>query len=371
MTIGSVIVASNMINLASDAAEKKKAAESSFAKAREAERFARAAEEEGRKLLYTTDMQLAPFIWRDDRNTAEQLHLLLARHVPEGTDDDGGRTNERPDLRGFEWYYYQHLLEQSAAVFSEHGRTVVAGAFTANGQLVTIDENSQLRRWDLRSQQEDEASRRDLPFGSVASARALSPDGRLAALGERNKVHVFDLATGKETFSIDSADTPYRRPIFSQNAETLVIVDDKIRWFSAKSGEVIASFDQKFDQPQSLALSADGLTLAVVGNGENGDRFSIYRLDAAVKKVTPLANDAGSRGTLYASALSPDGRRIAVGAKLSAALLTFDTASGRSIARHPSAHASPIAAIAFAEGGAGWPLPIPKGRSRSGRTKTS
>ncbi len=37
---------------------------------------------------------------------------------------------------------------------------------------------------------------------------------------------------------------------------------------------------------------------------------------------------------------------------LSAALSTFDTASGRSTAQLLSAHASPIAAIAFAEGGA-------------------
>ena len=142
VTIGSVIVSGNMISLANEAAQKAadersarfqavdaqkkeaeddqggygtKAAEQICARGTEAE-------EQGRKLLYTTDMQLAPFVWRDDRNTAEQLRLLLARHVPEErTEDEGGRTNERPDLRGFEWYYYQHLLEQSAAVFSEHG----------------------------------------------------------------------------------------------------------------------------------------------------------------------------------------------------------------------------------------------------------
>ena len=135
----------------------------------------------------------------------------------------------KPDLRGFEWYYYQHLLDHSATVFSGYGASVVAGAFSANGQLVTLDENGQLRRFDLDSQQEDEASRRDLPVGSIVSAQALSPDGRLAALGEPNKVRLFDTATGKETFSIDSTDTPNRRPIFSRNADKLVIVDDKIR----------------------------------------------------------------------------------------------------------------------------------------------
>ena len=170
----------------------------------------RAAEEAGRKLLYTTDMQLAPFLWRDDRTTAEQLRVLLAKHIPEST--GAGITTPpaatfKPDLRGFEWYYYQHLLESSAAVFSGHGVSVADGAFTSNGQLVTLDQNGQVRRWDLDSQDEDEASRRDLPGGPSAQVRVLSPNGRLAALAEGNKVHVFDTSTGKETFQIDSANS--------------------------------------------------------------------------------------------------------------------------------------------------------------------
>ncbi len=357
-TIASVIVARLMAHSAAD--ERRARLEAVVAQKREAEERtkaekarqvaetsfaeARAAEEQGRKLLYTTDMQLAPFVWNDDRSTAEQLRVLLAKHIPSSS-------LESHDLRGFEWYYYQHLLEHSAAVFSEPGLSVIAGAFTSNRQLVTLDENSQLRRFDLDSQHEDEASRRDLRKGSIASARGLSPDGRLAALGERTKVHVFDTATGKETFSIDSADTSYRRPIFSRDAERLVIVDDKIRWLSAASGEVIASFDEKIDRVGSLALSADGLTLAVVGGGQTGHQFSIFRLDAAAKKVTLLATGTGLLGTLNASALRPDGRRIAVGFRLAGALFVLDTATGRAIAQERAAHASPISAIAFAGDG--------------------
>ena len=48
-----------------------------------AKQDARAAEEAGRKLLYTTDMQLAPFVWRDDRSTARKLRTLLAKHIPD------------------------------------------------------------------------------------------------------------------------------------------------------------------------------------------------------------------------------------------------------------------------------------------------
>ncbi len=90
---------------------------------------------------------------------------------------------------------------------------------TSNGQLVTLDQNGQLRRWDLGSQAEDPASRRDLPGGPGAQVRVLSPNGRLAALAEGNKVHVFDTSTGNETFAIDSANTAFRRLIFSRDGD--------------------------------------------------------------------------------------------------------------------------------------------------------
>ena len=272
----------------------------------------------------------------------------------------------KPDLRGFEWYYYQHLLEDSAAVFSGHADSVVAGAFTADGPLVTLDQNGQLRRWDLGSQAEDPASRRDLP-GGPGPVRVLSPDGRLAALAEGNKVRVFDTSTGHETFSIDSASRIHRRLIFSRDGDRLVIVDDKIRWLSAASGEVIASLEEKVNRIECLALSADGLTLAVGGYGFLGDLASIFRLDAAAKTVTPLARGVGIRTESQGgSALTADGGWFVVGCNMDGNLAVFDAATGRLIARHPSAHASPILAIAFSGTARSWPRATPKGRSRSG-----
>ncbi len=115
---------------------------------------------------------------------------------------------------------------------------------------------------------------------------------------------------------------------------------------------MVASSDKQFDRVESLALSADGLTLAVEGHGDLGHLASIFRLDAAAKKVTFLAKDVGVGGTLNGSALTPDGERMAVGYTLSGTLSVFDTATGRLIARHASAHASPIGAIAFTGDGA-------------------
>ena len=182
------------------------------------------AEEAGRKLLYTTDMRLAPFIWRDDRTSAQKLRTLLAKHIPDERmkDEGGGMKGDntagegsdssfilRPssfrtksDLRGFEWYYYQHLLEESGAVFSGHAVTVADGGFSANGQLVTLDQHGQIRRWNLSSQVEDQASRRDLPGGPVPAQRAL--EGRtFGRAGAGDNVRVLDTSTGKENFQIN------------------------------------------------------------------------------------------------------------------------------------------------------------------------
>ena len=100
------------------------------------------------------------------------------------------------------------------------------------------------------------------------------------------------------------------------------------------------------------ALSADGLTLAVVGHGLTGDQFSIFRLDAARRTVTPLAKDVVTAGTLSAGALSANGRLLAVGAKLSGSVSLYDTdlrPPDRAAMR--SAHASPVSAMAFAGDG--------------------
>jgi WD40 repeat protein len=318
--------------------------EGSLSKAEAAERVARIAEEKGRKLLYTTDMQLAPFVWRDDRATAQQLRVLLAKHIPDG------KADSKLDLRGFEWHYYKHLLERSAAVFSGHA--VAASAFASNGQLVTLDHNGQLRHWNLDSQDEDLARRHDLPGGADAQVRALSPSGRLAALAVGGKVHVFDTATGQEKFQIPSANVGSRRLIFSRDEESLVIVDNMIRWVSAVDGERIANFSRYINRVGGVALSADGQTLAVVGHSALGKEYTIFRLDAATRKITQGPNLLGIGGTISAAALSPDGQWIALGYSFDAAVSVSETATGRVIARHSSAHASSVRALACSDDGA-------------------
>ena len=83
------------------------------------------------------------------------------------------------------------------------------------------------------------------PAVPSAQVRVLSPDGRLAALAEGNKVRVFDTSTGNERPRSIPPMIQFRRLIFSADSARLVIVDDKIRWLSAASGEVIAAVESE------------------------------------------------------------------------------------------------------------------------------
>ena len=147
---------------------------------REGRAVARAAEEAGRKLLYTTDMRLAPFVWRDDRTTANNSASCWRNT----SRSQVSRTVRQARSARLRVVLLPALAGTSAAVFSGHGVAVVDGAFSADGQLVTLDQDGQVRRWDLGSQAEDKASRRDLPGGPALSSASCHPNGRLAALAE-------------------------------------------------------------------------------------------------------------------------------------------------------------------------------------------
>ena len=317
---------------------------------------AEAAEEAGRELLYATDMQLAPFVWDNQNATASQLRKLLDAHDPEKNPARQGKE----DLRGFEWRYYKHLVDNSGSVFVGHSASLVESAFTSEGDLMTLDELGQVRHWDLESQVEKASLRRELPHGRDAQQRVLSSDGQLAALAAGDLVHVLDTSTGRMVCQLASTSVPTRRLIFAPTGDMLVIADDRIRWCDTASGRIVGSRDLGARKPyrESLNLSADGLTLAVVGHNKSkihqgiGECFSIFRLDPSSGDVAQLLKDVSFEATLSACASSVDGRLIAVGAKLSGVLGVFDMTTGKEIAKHESAHSSPISAIAFSGNGA-------------------
>lgn len=347
------------------------AAQQNLRKAEAAEQEARRAEEEGRHLLYTTDMRLAPFVWKDDGATAEQLRTLLARHEPNPphADTQGSPTRERgraegipnlrvglqpappkEDLRGFEWHYFMHLLENSARVF-RHGAPVIYAALSPGGQLVTMDQNVQLRRWNLETRDEDKTAHVDLARGQNFGLAALSPDGRLAALRVDAKLQVLDTGTGEQRFEIDVAQGVRKGAIFSRDGDLLVTVGDKIQWCDTKNGKILAALDKSVGDLKSFGLSADGLTIAVSGDGQVGNLFSVFRLDREGNNIVELAKDGDNKQTIGDTVVSSDGALVAIGSRFSAAVTVCDALTGQQVASKWAAHGSPLASIAFSPDG--------------------
>ncbi len=337
----SALEAKQATEVALDQVESQKTqVENSLAKAERAERVALDAEQRGRHLLYATDMQLAAQLWQDDQVGAKQLRDQLAAHVPK---------DDKDDLRGFEWYYSQHLVDSSAEVFAGDDAEVMVSALTSEGQLVCMDRNFQLRRWDREAAREI-GSTLDLADGREAGAGTLSRDGRLAAVVIDKSVRLFDTATGKQTVPLASP-TPALDLIFSPDGRMLVTVQDKIQWWNTQSGQLIASQNSGITSfPRGLSISADGLTLAVSGlRGTYGDNVVIFRLDLGTKQVAVSSQSFG--GTRGPVALSPDGQLFATCLWSEGPVSIYETSGFRHVVTNRTAHVAPLSAMAFSDDG--------------------
>ena len=319
-----------------------------------AQRSAEDAQEQGRRLLYATDMQLAPLLWKDNRSTAAQLRSRLDVHSPDKNADLKGRE----DLRGFEWYYYDKLVEQPDGLFGEPGIAIVDAKLTSEVHLVTLSKQGQVQSWDLISGQEDISKRRILPGGDQAQELVLSPDGQLVALGMATQVQVFDAASAKEKWHINSygdgirSINDIRRLNFSPDSRKLVVMDDKIRWLNAADGNTTGTTRRMIDSRVGrLALSKDGSSVAISHGLDKGNLFTVFQQSTDGGNGTTLVSNVKCEGTIGVVALSPDGRRIAVGYQFDGSMVMFDAINGQQLASHPSAHGSPLASIAFSPDG--------------------
>src|SRR5262249_22175588 len=123
--------------------------ESSLTKAEQAERVALAAEKQSRAFRYATDMQLAAMLVEDDAANAGKVMSGLPDHEP-ARNKTGG---EQEDLRGFEWRYLKRRAEGGAAVFTGFERPPADSVLTPEGDLLTLDSEGLLKRWDATTRQ--------------------------------------------------------------------------------------------------------------------------------------------------------------------------------------------------------------------------
>src|SRR5262249_28777328 len=104
------------------------------------------------------------------------------------------------DLRGFEWYYWQHLLQRGYV--SLHGQDIVRNvAYSPDGKrLASGSTHGRVRVWDAQTGQEVLTLRGHT--GTVASV-CFSPDGKCLASASSDKtVRLWDAQSGQEVLTL-------------------------------------------------------------------------------------------------------------------------------------------------------------------------
>lgn len=304
---------------------------------------AEAADRRSRQLLYATDMQLASMVWLDDKSTADKLREQLAAHR---VDPQADPEDQQEDQRGFEWYYFQHLVNRSADIISGHRFPIAATALTADGHLVTLDSQSQLHR-RRSTASEDQTLQVDLRQGRKVLARALSADGQVAAIAAGQSVLLFNTASGKLIKQLP-ADAVEFGVCLSADASMLVTVSSRIVWWNVESGGFIASTNcPKPLRPGVIALSGDGLTLAVGKHGTQGELLTVFRLDRKANRITTVQTLNPFEVMLRSVALNNSGTRVAASQFFTGSVQVLDTATGEKIGAGSAAHAAAISALAF------------------------
>jgi RNA polymerase sigma factor (sigma-70 family) len=164
-----------------------------------------------------------------------------------------------------------------------------------------------------------------------------APDGKTLAAVEdwnddddgprENKVHLWDLATGKLKRQL-----PLRGHIlcvaFSPESKALATGHlDTFHVWDVATGKWIERFEGHSGRTNNVAFSGDGKTLATSGDS------TIRLWDVATGKACPSQGD-GHRGPVHALAYLADGKTL-VTAGDDHTLRHWDTASGREIRRFP------------------------------------
>jgi WD40 repeat protein len=326
----------------------KRRAELNLNKAETAEKEAQHAEKRSREFRYATDVQLSARLLGDEHANAGQVLDRLADHDPEKNRD----LKDKDDLRSFEWHYLKRLVDSRAAIFPGGDSPVIDSVLTPDGELITLDNDARVRRWDVKTRRERRPAL-ELKQGHALAFKVLSPDGRRAALAYEDKVHLVDTSTGQEVIRPIPGRARFGL-IFSPDCRMVVTVDARIGWWNAATGKPIAVQESKLAMAGPVTIAADGLTLAVGGqpSGFDAAAFSVFRMNPDAREVNVLLDKhVANMGSTRAVALSPDGKTLAVSQFFSGLVILFEASTGRRLGSRRFDHAASVSAIGFnAEG---------------------
>jgi WD40 repeat protein/serine/threonine protein kinase/tetratricopeptide (TPR) repeat protein len=373
-TIGSLVVASQMIHLASDASLKaaderlarlaavraqtretaertkaenaQKSAENSFALARNSEKQAteqrkradRSAEV-AQENLYYAQIHLAQQAWRDHRGLPHMRELL----------DNWLPGKNAPDRRGWEWFYLNSLPYHNVRAFTGNGNynpcNVVTWHFPT-GRLAQGTSDGLIRIWDVERERTTLSLRGPVPADAWEGTKwlAWSPDGsKLAAGYQDGKVYLYETRAGRKLRVIKAHSSPVRTVAFSSHGARLATwgQDAGTRIWDVNTGQMttevigVGSVD-------SGAWSPDNQILA---SGHSDGTLTITDIRTRDKSVVLSAYHTA----IYDLSFSPDSSQLATASQDFTAKI-WDVSS-RTMIHGPLRHSHRIASVSWEPGG--------------------
>jgi WD40 repeat protein len=355
-TTASTIVASRFASLAqrerdakNRAAEEtrqaviaRKAAETSFAEARKAEKEAteqrnRADNEAevARQNLYYAQMHLAQQAWREHRGL-RHMGELLANWVPHGMS---------PDRRGWEWFYLNSLPHQNVRTFTELGRadrpTTVAWHVASN-RLAEGSRDGLIRIWDADREETTLTLKGPAPFIHYWGGRWFewSPDGsKLAAGCQDATVHVWDTRSGREHNVLRGHESPVVSVAFSSDGRRIAAweLNGKIKIWDASAGELTA----QLAHPGNVGAARWSPDDKLLATGHADGSVTISGAHSGDKSMTLR----GHAGVITSLAWSPDSTRLA-STSTDSTVRVWEVAS-RKMVLGPLRHSHEIMSVAW------------------------
>ncbi len=210
--------------------------------------------------------------------------------------------------------------------------------------LVTRDEHGRLEFRSVLTGQLRKAARIDVT--TTLHAVAVSPDGAcIAALTSVGRLSVFEVATGRELFSVRLSEDGFGALAYSPDG----------RWLAGNGEDrkTVALWDTSTYRRAGSFAGHTG-TIAAIAFSRDGRRLVSAGLDQTVRLWDVETGEceailAGHTGEVFAAVFHPDGTRIASGGR-DQTIRLWDVATGQEVARL-AGHRSYIKSLAFSPDG--------------------
>jgi WD40 repeat protein len=285
------------------------------------------------RLLYSADVHVASQVWQGEEGTVAQCKELLKAHIP---------GPGQPDLREFCWRYQWRLMHPDSVV---HLPAVPrAAAVTADGRVVTLDDEGKVNAWLIGDPKKREA--RALAGAGVLGV-TLARSGEVAAVIDRNgSPKVFDVRTGIEKVQVH-APAALEKLKLSADGRFLVGIgrDKHARVWDTTTGRELYDYLMKDSSARQIDLSLDGTQLLASATNE-GELVVLYQ--AGKPKPATLNDVVGAYNRLQ-GALSPNGKVAAV-AVAGSYVEFFDTTTGKPLPYGLPTRGTPVC-VAFSPDG--------------------